>query len=165
MLNEEQRELVVSNMGIVYKAAIDRGKYNDPDAIQWGFLGLCKAAERFDPTKGVKFSTYAYNYVKWSLNGPYSETKHSSRVSNGDVVHLEGVFRYDLIEAEESAKERLRDVMLSSDELDRKILKLMYFGYSRYQITRRTGISYRRLEKELIKVKEICSDEETRSNN
>ncbi len=29
-----------------------------------GLLGLCEAADRYDPLKGVKFATYAWNYVK-----------------------------------------------------------------------------------------------------
>jgi len=34
------------------------------DLIQEGFLGLLEAKERFDPSKKVKFSTYAFYWIK-----------------------------------------------------------------------------------------------------
>jgi len=33
------------------------------DLFQAGYLGLIKAYKNFDPDKGVKFSTYAYDYI------------------------------------------------------------------------------------------------------
>ncbi|RKY38599.1 MAG: RNA polymerase sigma factor, RpoD/SigA family, partial [Candidatus Omnitrophota bacterium] len=34
------------------------------DLIQEGFLGLLEAKERFDSSKKVKFSTYAFYWIK-----------------------------------------------------------------------------------------------------
>jgi len=34
------------------------------DLIQEGFLGLLEAKSRFDPSKKVKFSTYAFYWIK-----------------------------------------------------------------------------------------------------
>ena len=49
------------NMGLVKKIALkflNRGIELD-DAIQIGCIGLMKSVDNFDPTIGVKFSTYA----------------------------------------------------------------------------------------------------------
>ena len=54
-------QLFSLNMGLVKKIALrflNRGIEPD-DAIQIGCIGLMKSVDNFDPTIGVKFSTYA----------------------------------------------------------------------------------------------------------
>lgn len=42
-------------------------KYELEDLIQIGYLGLLKAARKFDETKGLKFSTYAFPMIKYEI--------------------------------------------------------------------------------------------------
>ncbi len=37
------------------------------ELVSAGNLGLVLAAQRFDPQRGCKFSTYAYRYIQWSM--------------------------------------------------------------------------------------------------
>ena len=61
MDRDERNELVEQNMGLVHACANKfRGKGAEyDDLFQAGCLGLVKAADAFDSTRGVRFSTYA----------------------------------------------------------------------------------------------------------
>lgn len=54
---------------MVVKISIElcKGQTSIMDVIQNGNLGLIKAAKKFDPTRGVKFSTYSAFWIKQSI--------------------------------------------------------------------------------------------------
>ena len=69
-----KQELVSSNMGLVHavvksymRKAYHRGISKD-ELVQEGSLGLIRAAELFDPEKGLRFSTYATIWIKGVLS-------------------------------------------------------------------------------------------------
>jgi len=65
--SEAAYQLVLSNLRLVVKIAFDFQKswpQNLLDLIQEGNLGLMKAVNKFDPTRGVKFSYYASFWIK-----------------------------------------------------------------------------------------------------
>src|SRR5690606_6841899 len=53
-----RNELVVLNMRLVTTVLQKYGRFS-PDTFQNGCVGLLKAAETFNPERGVKFSSYA----------------------------------------------------------------------------------------------------------
>lgn len=64
-----RQKLVESNMRLVINIAKSYRNRTIPleDLIQEGAIGLMQAAERFDPNKGFRFSTYATHWIRQSI--------------------------------------------------------------------------------------------------
>lgn len=64
-----RQKLVEANMRLVINIAKSYRNRTIPleDLIQEGAIGLMQAAERFDPDKGFRFSTYATHWIRQSI--------------------------------------------------------------------------------------------------
>jgi RNA polymerase primary sigma factor len=65
-------KLIMSNMRLLAsRAFVYSNKYHQPDMyiplVAAGFTGLCKAVQRFDPKRGVRFCTYAQWWIDQSI--------------------------------------------------------------------------------------------------
>lgn len=61
------RQLITGNLRLVVRVVMDFQKYwmdNFLDLIQEGNVGLTRAVLKFDPTRGVKFSSYASYWIR-----------------------------------------------------------------------------------------------------
>lgn len=68
---EQIRNLIINhNLRLVYKLAQKIGSRieNVQGAFQEGLFGLNKAIDKFDVKRGFRFSTYAYNWIKDSID-------------------------------------------------------------------------------------------------
>jgi RNA polymerase primary sigma factor len=86
--------LVRANLGLVH--AIARhflGRGLDPDDLAGeGNLGLFRAAERFDPAFGVRFSTYAGHWIRQAIREALTDTSRAIRLP-AHLVALMGKWR------------------------------------------------------------------------
>lgn len=64
-LTDHERATVEANTGLVSVVLRRRHTPNSEwdDSYQDGLLGLMRAAQLYDPTRGIRFSTYAYNWI------------------------------------------------------------------------------------------------------
>jgi RNA polymerase sigma factor (sigma-70 family) len=155
------------HMGLVYTIAqkyARRSKVELDDLVQVGALGVMRAAEKFDPKRGVKFSTYAANWihanccvlVSESASGavylPYRQVRNGRKhmMMSLDKTHGEGEetwTEYDRIAAETpdpldaiETRQRARAVhrAISSLRLT-KAEEVVINGYLRGQTLQETG--------------------------
>lgn len=86
-----RKKLIESNLRLVVSIAKKFKGHNMPleDIIQEGNLGLLKAIERFDYTKGFRFSTYATWWIKQSIGQHVLKRKRMIRLP----AHAAGIQR------------------------------------------------------------------------
>ena len=85
LLTNDQRQRVEENIKLVFWTI---KKYlssliGDDDVFQEGYLGLCKAAENFDESRGFNFSTYA---VRCILNQIYLRGRDVKKDTEQDFI-------------------------------------------------------------------------------
>src|SRR5882672_148334 len=81
--DNEARELMIkANLRLVVKIARDYEGLGLPlmDMISEGNVGLMKAVERFDPTRGAKLSTYASWWIKQGIKSALANQSRTVRL-------------------------------------------------------------------------------------
>lgn len=93
----DREALVIDNVGLVHHVLGKMSAYLPPnldyeDLVQQGLVGLVEAANTFDPTKGIQFSTYAYIRIRGAIIDVLRAQGWGSRGGSIKVPLIEDIF-------------------------------------------------------------------------
>ena len=143
-------QIVAEHTGLVKSVAL-RLSYvygEDPeDLIQIGYIGLIKAARRFEPERGLKFSTYAVPLIA-------GEIKYLEDFDKPDVMADPGMMTSE--EEKNVTKMDITAVLNTLEPKARQVMVLRYYkDMTQTQVAQMLGISQVqvcRIEKKTLKI-------------
>lgn len=178
--------LIKHNLRFVISIAKKYRKYTDvsfSDLISEGNIGLIKAANKFDPTKNIKFSSYAVWWIKASIKECIEDYKGKIEYSIVDDYQVTNLDEKDLIYDDineefekkmnnlQSRQSAIEDLIKCLEEREKKIIMLFYgLGNTSKEmnldeVSKEMGITKERVRQikddAIVKMKceALCSDE------
>jgi len=102
-----RQHMIKANLRLVVKIALDYRDFGLPllDLISEGNIGLIKAVDRYDPSKGGKLSTYASWWIKQSMQRALANQSKTIRLPVHTVAKISQIRRTTRALAEKFGRE------------------------------------------------------------
>lgn len=127
--SQKAREMLInSNLRlVVYVAKRYEGRgMSFLDMIQEGNLGLIKAVEKFDYTKGYKFSTYATYWIKQAISKAIMEQSRNIRIPINVIERISAIRKIEKEYQQKFEREPSMKEIAAALNLDIKKIKEAY---------------------------------------
>lgn len=135
--NKAREDAIIHTMGLVIFFA-KRYTWSDvefQDIVQSGMIGLIKAIDKFDITKKVKFSTYAFYWIRTSIQEGMREYLRFIRIPTYIEIDL---LKYNRLKNEfyqKEGRDATKEDMIKHYKYNKEKLKLLQtFNYERAQL-------------------------------
>lgn len=126
-----RQQLITSNLRLVVSIAKRFVRPSMPlaDAVQSGNIGLMKAVEKFDHSRGFKFSTYATWWIRQSISRAVAEESRNIRLPAHTVEHIQRIQRSqrDLMQKLQREPTIAEIAAALGDGIDR-VAELLYYA-------------------------------------
>lgn len=170
-MTQRQQELVNNNLKLVYSIT---SKFSVPaadreDLVQEAIESLCMAAQRYDPTRGEKFVTYAYAYISGrckyfvSRNAIIKPTRtRATNYKKFETYEVSCLDDYLFLSDQDATVEvsevetLLKNILHTHGKIALNVCKLLYKGYNTREISKQLGIKYSQV---LAIIQELKNDE------
>ena len=104
----------------------ERASMTLQDMVHEGVLGLVRASEKYDPSKGYRFTTYAYGWiVKWITVGVHTNGRTIRLPQHAYEWRRTALSRREDVEAELGREATLEEVAEASPEFSVEKLRLL----------------------------------------
>lgn len=166
-LTPEQQKLVEENHNLIY-SVLHRKGWSISDYYDVSAWALCMASRCFNPSRGVRFSTYAVRAIQTAvMNEMRKERRHMPKErlvsfdelftdSDGHEANLHNIIE-DIANSEENMLHNYHanDVLGSLATNDKKILKLYASGFTQVEIGQMVGLSQAQVSRRLCNIKDL----------
>ena len=146
-------DLIEKNMGLVASIVNSfhpKDQTEREDYLQAGRIGLWKALKNFNPTKGSKFSPYAWNPIRWEI---IKEIKIMKRKK--DHIDLSSINVPAYIE-----KEKFWEYLPELTDEEKMVLDLRLMEYRFHEICTHMGKSNNYIKKLIYSAIEKIKEQE-----
>ena len=162
MLTEEQQKLVEHSLWVVELALKRLSLLNNNDLRQQARLYLCKLVSRFDASKGVKWSTYAYKsiyfHIKWRQK--VEKRKNFDTMVKCDYYEVREEAFDEFLGTQLEAQEQVGGLLQRCSPDERVVAKLIMQGYNHREIAKIMHKSRVRVVEMVKNIKENAKMEE-----
>jgi len=124
-MTKDQESLVTANLGYVvtlarqYKSDI----LSTDDLVSEGTIGMMKAAEKYDPTRGKPFVTFAAPYIRRCIEAAISKSSNETDVrSTDESLPVGSRNNFTLLNVLEDVHAEKADVLVEEDTLNNHLL-------------------------------------------
>lgn len=183
-MTEEQKQMVIDNIGLVFLSIKQLNLKVTDDYIQIGSIGLIKGVKNFDESKGYKLSSYLTRCIKNEIIAEYNSSLCMKRQSDLNAISIydeatEGIMIIDTlyspanVEHEVLLKMEIERVCESMKVLKPKYKKILEYRYGLNgrpqlesdEISVMYGVTRQCIDEKLRRIYKKIRDEMNEKNN
>ena len=146
MLTKEQQHTIEHSIWVVNTALQKQGLSSDEDLRQSAILYMCKCIERFDPSRDIKWTTYAYRniylYIKKKHIQSIKKAQRECPLDQETLYSPQSQFAFEQqADREEQINIRLEHLKSKCSDKELRYMELRLQGYKRGEIGAIMGVT------------------------
>ena len=159
MLTQDQQDKIINSEWVINSVLNKLGCLGNEDLKQSAWMYMCQCIQRFDSTKDVKWTTFAYKNILLYIKRMRSEQrKKDNMIIDEDAYDL--VETYDIEEnVSHETMQKLRNLYEVCNDDERRYMDLKVAGYKNHEVRVIAGWGKRKLYKNIKRIKEKAQEQ------